>query len=129
MSERGGILTEESAAKEDILTKEEEIALRASLEQMVDAVKSYCERNGKLSASEKRIIKAMKVTTDELAEEIVQLYKSSSEVDDLSLLDVVNRNREKILNDILNAALTPKRKILSEEAKEVITMVSQELMG
>ncbi|MHA1667367.1 MAG: hypothetical protein ACTSUR_01815 [Candidatus Heimdallarchaeaceae archaeon] len=122
-------MTEESVAKEDLLTKEEEIALRASLEQMVDAVKSYCERNGKLSASEKRIIKAMKTTTDELAEEIVLLYQSSSEVDDLSLLDVVNRNREKILNDILNAALTPKRKLLSEEAKEVITMVSQELMG
>ncbi|MHA1331005.1 MAG: hypothetical protein ACTSR2_08005, partial [Candidatus Hodarchaeales archaeon] len=107
-------MTEESVAKEDILTKEEEIALRASLEQMVDAVKSYCERNGKLSASEKRIIKAMKTTTDELAEEIVLLYQNSSEVDDLSLLDVVNRNREKILNDILNAALTPKRKLLSE---------------
>lgn len=109
------------------LTKEEEIELRKVLDQMVETVKTYCEKDGKVTASEKRIIKAMKVTTKDLANEIVQLYEEETLVDDLTLLEVVNRNREKILNDLLNAALTPKRKQMSEEAKEVISMVSKDL--
>lgn len=109
------------------LTKEEEIELRKVLDQMVETVKTYCEKDGKVTASEKRIIKAMKVTTKDLANEIVQLYEEETSVDDLTLLEVVNRNREKILNDLLNAALTPKRKQMSEEAKEVISMVSKDL--
>ncbi|NPD90264.1 MAG: hypothetical protein HGN29_16250 [Asgard group archaeon] len=109
------------------LTKEEENELRKVLDQMVETVKTYCEKDGKVTASEKRIIKAMKVTTKDLANEIVQLYEEETSVDDLTLLEVVNRNREKILNDLLNAALTPKRKQMSEEAKEVISMVSKDL--
>ena len=113
---------------EDILTENEEANLRSALDQMVEAVKTYCGKDGKVTASEKRIIKAMQSTTSNLAEEIVKLYKDQTLVDDLTLLEVVNKNREKILNDLLLAALTPKKKLLSEEAKEVITMVSRELI-
>ncbi len=113
---------------EDILTETEEAELRSALDQMVEAVKTYCVRDGKVTASEKRIIKAMQSTTNDLVEEIVKLYKDKTQVDDLTLLEVVNKNRENILNDLLLAALTPKKKLLSEEAKEVITMVSRELI-
>lgn len=122
-------MTEDKIVQKDTLTPEEEEALRGALDHMVEAVKTYCMRNGKVSASEKRIIKAMEETTGDLAEEIIKLYKERDEVDDLTLLDVVDKNREKIMNDLLNAALTPKKKILSDEAKEVLTMVSHELMG
>ena len=121
-------LTDEIKTEIDVLTEEEEVELRKVLDQMVETVKTYCEKDGKITASEKRIIKAMKVTTKDLANEIVQLYEEETSVDDLTLLDVVNRNREKILNDLLNAALTPKRKQLSDEAKEVISMVSKDLI-
>jgi len=121
-------MTEEVEIREDILTEYEEEELRTALDKMVEAVKTYCERNGKVTASEKRIIKAMKKTTSNLAEEIVQLYQDQTLVEDLSLLEVVNRNREKILNDLLFAALTPKKQLLSEEAKEVISMVAKELI-
>ncbi len=96
---------------------------------MVAAVKSYCQQKGKITASEKRIIGAMKETTEGLAEEIIKLYKNNTQVDDMTLLEVVDKNREKILNDLLDAALTPKKKILSDEAKEVLGMVSKELLG
>jgi len=122
-------LTEEITPQEDILTPQEESDLRSALDNMVVAVKSYCEQKGKITASEKRIIGAMKATTNDLAEEIVKLYKTNTEVDDMTLLEVVDKNREKILNDLLYAALTPKKKLLSDEAKEVITMVSKELLG
>ncbi len=125
---RGGIVADDVEIVEDNLTEDEEAELRNALDQMVEAVKTYCEKDGKMTASEKRIVKAMKATTDDLAEEIVQLYRKQSQVDDLTLLEVVNRNREKILNDLLYAALTPKKKLLSDEAKEVIAMVSKELI-
>jgi hypothetical protein len=121
-------MAEEVESLEDILTIQEEEELREVLENMVNSVKTYCEKDGKLTASEKRIIKQMKVTTDDLAEEIIKLYKEHTLVDDLTLLDVVNRNRVKILNDLLHAALTPKKQLLSEEAKNVIEMVSKELI-
>jgi len=113
---------------EDTLTEYEEEELRSALDQMVEAVKTYCERDGKVTASEKRIIKAMKSTTKDLAEEVVKLYRDKTQVDDMTLLEVVNRNREKILNDLLMAALTPKKHQVSDEAKAVITMVSKELI-
>jgi hypothetical protein len=47
----------------------------------------------------------------------------------MTLLEVVDKNREKILNDLLQAALTPKKKMLSDEAKDVLAMVSKELLG
>jgi hypothetical protein len=112
----------------DTLTDEEEIELRRVLDQMVETVKTYCEKDGKVTASEKRIIKAMKSTTIDLANEIVQLYEEEKSVDDLTLLEVVNRNRERILNNLVNAALTPKRKQISEEAKQVISMISKDLI-
>ena len=112
----------------DTLTAEEEEALLNVLDQMVQAVKQYCEKDGKVTASEKRIIKAMKETTGDLADEIISLYKENKIVDDMTLLGVVNRNREKILNDLYQAAQTPKRKKISEEAKEVISMVSKDLI-
>ena len=121
-------MVDEIESLEDILTIQEEEELRIVLENMVESVKTYCEKDGKLTASEKRIIKQMKVTTDDLAEEIINLYKEHTLVDDLTLLDVVNRNRVKILNDLLLAALTPKKQLLSEEAKNVIEMVSKELI-
>lgn len=121
-------MVEDVEVIEDNLTDYEEEELRSALDQMVEAVKTYCERDGKVTASEKRIIKAMKKTTNTLAEEIVRLYEEQTEVEDLTLLEVVNRNREKILNDLLFAALTPKKKLLSEEAKEVISMVAKELI-
>ena len=112
----------------DTLTDEEEEELLKVLDKMVQAVKQYCEKDGKVTASEKRIIKAMKETTGDLADEIISLYKENKIVDDLVLLDVVNRNREKILNDLFQAALTPKRKQISDEAKNVISMVSKDLI-
>ena len=112
----------------DTLTPEEEEALLSVLDKMVEAVKQYCEKDGKVTASEKRIIKAMKETTSDLASEIISLYKDNQTVDDLTLLNVVDRNREKILNDLFQAALTPKRKQISDEAKEVISMVSRDLI-
>ena len=121
-------MVENTEISEDILTESEEEELRFALDNMVEMVKTYCERNGKISASEKRIIKAMKDTTENLIEEIVKLYREKTKVDDLTLLEVVNKNREKILNDLLKAALTPKKKILSDEAKEVLSMVSKELI-
>ena len=121
-------MTRLSEEQIDILTQEEEEELRKVLDQMVETVKTYCMKNGRISASEKRVIKAMKETTEGLADEIVNLYQEEEVVDDLSLLDIVNRNREKILNDLVNAALTPKKKILSEEAKDVINMVSKDLI-
>ncbi len=121
-------MAEEIESLEDILTIQEEEELIEVLEKMVESVKTYCEKNGKLTASEKRIIKQMKVTTEDLAEEIINLYKNHTYVNDLTLLDVVNRNRVKILNVLLHAALTPKKKLLSEEARAVIAMVSKELM-
>ena len=121
-------MAEEIESLEDILTIQEEEELREVLENMVSSVKTYCEKNGKLTASERRIIKQMKVTADDLAEEIISLYQEHTLVDDLTLLDVVNKNRVKILNDLLHAALTPKKQILSDEAKNVIEMVSKELI-
>ena len=121
-------MAEEVEETGDILTQEEEEELKLVLDQMVESVKTYCERDGKITASEKRIIKAMKTTTVDLATEIIKLYQEETQVDDMTLLKVVNRNREKILNDLLYAAMTPKRKILSDEAKEVISMVSKELI-
>lgn len=122
-------MAEEITPQEDILTPEEEADLRSSLDSMVAAVKSYCEQKGKITASEKRIIGAMKETSEDLAEEIIKLYKTNTQVDDMSLLEVVDKNREKILNDLLQAALTPKKKMLSNEAKDVLAMVSKELLG
>ena len=122
-------MTEEITPQEDNLTPEEEADLRSSLDSMVAAVKSYCEQKGKITASEKRIIGAMKETTEDLAEEIIKLYRNNTQVDDMTLLEVVDKNREKILNDLLDAALTPKKKLLSDEAKEVLGMVSKELLG
>ena len=122
-------MTEEITPQEDVLTPEEEDDLRSSLDNMVAAVKSYCLQKGKITASEKRIIGAMKETTEDLAEKIIKLYKNNTQVDDMTLLEVVDKNREKILNDLLDAALTPKKKILSDEAKEVLGMVSEELLG
>ncbi len=122
-------MTEEITPQEDILTSEEEADLRSSLDSMVAAVKTYCEQKGKITASEKRIIGAMKETSADLAEEIIKLYKTNKQVDDMSLLEVVDKNREKILNDLLHAALTPKKKMLSDEAKDVLAMVSKELLG
>ncbi|MBY9002296.1 MAG: hypothetical protein KGD64_15355 [Candidatus Heimdallarchaeota archaeon] len=122
-------MTEEVTPQEDILTPQEEADLRSSLDSMVEAVKTYCEQKGKITASEKRIISAMKDTTNILAEEIVKLYKSNTQVDDMTLLEIVDKNREKILNDLLYAAMTPKKRLLSEEAKEVLAMVSKELLG
>ncbi len=116
-----------SEEKTDILTAEEEEQLKMVLDNMLVAVKTYCEKDGKITASEKRIIKAMKESTNDLAQEIINLYKDQGQVDDLTLLDVVDRNREKILNNLYQAAATPKRKIVSEEAKEVISMVSRDL--
>ena len=121
-------MAEEIESLEDILTIQEEEELREVLENMVSSVKTYCEKNGKLTASERRIIKQMKVTADDLAEEIISLYQEHTLVDDLTLLDVVNKNRVKILNDLLHAALTPKKQQLSVEAKNVIEMVSKELI-
>jgi hypothetical protein len=121
-------LTHDISTEIDTLTEEEELELRKVLDQMVETVKTYCEKDGKITASEKRIIKAMKITTKDLANEIVDLYEEKTSVDDLTLLEVVDRNREKILNDLLNAALTPKRKQLSDEAKAVISMVSRDLI-
>ena len=112
----------------DTLTVEEEKSLLNVLDKLVQAVKQYCEKDGKVTASEKRIIKAMKETTGDLAEEIISLYKENKIVDDMTLLSVVDKNREKILNDLFHAALTPKRKTISEEAKEVISMVSKDLI-
>ena len=112
----------------DTLTAEEEEALLSVLDKMVQAVKHYCEKDGKVTASEKRIIKAMKETTGDLAEEIINLYKENKIVDDMTLLGVVDKNREKILNDLYQAAQTPKRKTISKEAIEVISMVSQDLI-
>ncbi len=57
----------------DTLTPEEEGALLSVLDKMVEAVKQYCEKDGKVTASEKRIIKAMKETTGDLADEIISL--------------------------------------------------------
>ena len=122
-------MAEEITPQEDTLTPEEEADLRSSLDSMVAAVKSYCEQNGKITASEKRIIGAMKETSADLAEEIIKLYKTNTQVDDMTLLEVVDKNREKILNDLLQAALTPKKKMLSDEAKDVLAMVSKELLG
>jgi len=121
-------MAKEIESLEDILTIQEEEELREVLENMVSSVKTYCEKDGKLTASERRIIKQMKVTADDLAEEIISLYQEHTQVDDLTLLDVVNKNRVKILNDLLHAALTPKKQILSDEAKNVIEMVSKELI-
>ena len=121
-------MAEEIESLEDILTIHEEEELKEVLEKMVDSVKTYCEKDGKLTASEKRIIRQMKVTTEDLADEIIKLYKDHTYVDDLTLLDDVNRNRVKILNDLLNAALIPKKQLLSEESRAVIAMVSKELM-
>ncbi len=121
-------VTEDVEILEDILTEYEEAELRSTLDHMVEAVKTYCEKDGKITASEKRIIKAMKTTTNDLAEEVVKLYKDQIQVEDLTLLEVVNRNREKILNNLLLAALTPKKQQLSDEAKNVITMVAKELI-
>lgn len=121
-------MVEEIESLEDILTIQEEEDLREVLKNMVESVKTYCEKDGKLTASEKRIIKQMKVTADDLVKEIIGLYKEHTLVDDLTLLDVVNKNRVKILNDLLHAALTPKKQLLSEEAKNVIEMVSKELI-
>jgi len=56
-------MAEEIESLEDILTIQEEEELREVLEKMVESVKTYCEKNGKLTAAEKRIIKQMKVTT------------------------------------------------------------------
>jgi hypothetical protein len=112
----------------DTLTAEEEKQLKIVLDNMIETVKTYCEKDGKVTASEKRIIKAMKESTDELAQEIINLYKNHNQVDDLTLLDVVDRNREKILNNLYQAAATPKRKTVSDEAKEVIAMVSKDLI-
>ena len=117
-----------SEEKTDTLTAEEEKQLKIVLDNMIAAVKTYCEKDGKVTASEKRIIKAMKESTDELAQEIIKLYKEQTVVDDMTLLDVVDRNREKILNNLYQAAATPKRKTVSEEAKEVISMVSRDLI-
>jgi len=122
-------LTEETIPQEDTLTPKEEADLKSSLDSMVNAVKFYCEQKGKITASEKRIIGAMKETTEDLAEEIIKLYKNNTQVDDMTLLEVVDKNREKILNDLLQAALTPKKKMLSDEAKDVLIMVSKELLG
>ena len=122
-------MAEEIIPQEDILTSKEEAELRSSLDGMVAAVKSYCEQKGKITASEKRIIGAMKETSEDLAEQIIKLYKTNIQVDDMTLLEVVDKNREKILNDLLDAALTPKKKMLSEEARDVLAMVSKELLG
>ena len=116
------------AIEEDTLSAEEEEALLAVLDKMVNAVKEYCEKDGKVTASEKRVIKAMKETTGDLADEIIKLYKDNTIVEDLKLLEVVDRNREKILNNLYQAAQTPRRKTISKEAKEVISMVSQDLI-
>lgn len=88
-------MAEEITTQEDILTPEEESDLRSALDNMVTAVKSYCEQKGKITASEKRIISAMKDTINDFAEEIVKLYKSNSQVDDMTLLEIVDKNREK----------------------------------
>jgi len=95
---------------------------------MVQKVIDFCESDGKITAAEKRIIKAMKSSTKELAEEIITLYQEKAEVDDMTLLEVVNRNREKILNELFMAAKTPKRGLVSERAKEVIAMVARDLL-
>ena len=84
----------------DVLTVEEEEALLKVLDKMVQAVKNYCEKDGKITASEKRIIRAMKESTGDLAKEIINLYKENKIVDDMTLLGVVDRNREKILNNL-----------------------------
>ncbi|MHA1685034.1 MAG: hypothetical protein ACTSYD_01370 [Candidatus Heimdallarchaeaceae archaeon] len=105
----------------------EEQEVRAVLNNMLAKIIEFCESDGKLSAPEKRIIKAMKASTKELADEIIALYKKQAEVDDMTLLEVVDRNREKILNDLFEAAKTPKGRI-SKRAKEVIAMVAQNLI-
>ncbi|MHA1303970.1 MAG: hypothetical protein ACTSQE_11345 [Candidatus Heimdallarchaeaceae archaeon] len=100
------------------------------LDNMVQSVVDYCMKSGKITAAEKRIIKAMKEATKDLKDDIIKLYsKEADAVDDLTLLDVVNKNRAKILNDIYQAAITPKRKLLSKEAQEVINMVANDLLG
>ena len=121
-------MAEEIESLGDVLTIHEEEELREVLEKIVESVKTYCEKDGKLTASEKRIIKQIKLTSEDLADEIIKLYKDYTYVDDLTLLNVVNRNRVKILNDLLNAALTTKKQLLSEETRAVIAMASKELM-
>ena len=114
------------------LSKDEEIVqVKEILKQMVQAVENYCLNNGgRITASEKRVIDAMNEAVKDLEDDIISLYsKEAAEIDDMTLLDVVNKNRAKILNDIYQAALTPKRKLLSDEAKEVINMVANDLLG
>ena len=112
-----------------MMSSDDEITeVRTILNNMIQKVIEFCEADGKITAAEKRIIKAMKKSTNELAEEIIKLYKERTDVDDMTLLEVVNKNREKILNDLFMAAKTPKRGIISKRAKEVIAMVAKELI-
>lgn len=99
------------------------------LDNMIRSVVEFCQKdNSKITASEKRVIKAMESATKDLGDMILALFKEKTQLDDMSLLEVVNQNREKILNDIYQAAMTPKRKHVSKEAIEVIAMVARDLI-
>ena len=99
------------------------------LDNMIRSVVEFCQKdNNKITASEKRVIKAMESATKDLGDMILALFKEKTQLDDMALLEVVNQNREKILNDIYQAAMTPKRKLVSKEAIEVIAMVARDLI-
>ena len=99
------------------------------LDNMIRSVVEFCQKdNNKITASEKRVIKAMESATKDLGDMILALFKEKTQLDDMSLLEVVNQNREKILNDIYQAAMTPKRKQVSKEAIDVIAMVARDLI-
>ncbi len=99
------------------------------LDNMIRSVVEFCQKdNNKITASEKRVIKAMESATKDLGDMILALFKEKTQLDDMALLEVVNHNREKILNDIYQAAMTPKRKSVSKEAIEVIAMVARDLI-
>lgn len=115
---------------ESVDTEKEIEEVKLILKNMVQSVIDFCSKSGKITASEKRIIKAMKEATKDLEDDIIALYKEQADnIEDMTLLDVVNKNRAKILNDIYKAAITPKRHLLSKEAQEVINMVANDLLG
>ncbi len=100
--------------------------LKKVFDDLVKQVEEHCTGNdGKITAAEKRIIKSMKKSSEEMVKEISDILKEE-EMDEMKFLSLVNKNRGKILNEMYEAAKTPTGKI-SKKAKDLIAIVAKDL--